>query len=93
MIPDCITLRDDQKELLTKWVERINLIDPPSEYEEDTSMASDITFSIYSTGLGDNISVGLRGHWLSLTIDDAGELITPMDFVLDEYGDIVEEGD
>ena len=93
MIPKCITLTNDQKLLLNRWVSEIDIIDPPSEYEEDASMASGVTFSIYSTGIGDSIRVGLRGHWLTLGYGDDGELLTPLDFIMDSDGEFIGEAD
>ena len=88
MIPTCITLDDDQKKLVERLVSETSRIDPVDDYD-DVSMASDVMFSVYATGLGDNISVECRGNWINISRDDDGSLVTPLDFQLDEDGILI----
>jgi hypothetical protein len=70
MIPSCLKLREDQIEKVRKWR---NLLKKYDDYD-DVSCASDVTFHIYATGLGDVIVAECQGQKCNLTIDDDGEL-------------------
>lgn len=80
MIPNCIRLTQPQldkldrfKRYLKKNVSREVLREAA---EEDMSMASPLTFKVFSTGLGDAIVVEGFGHICTLTIGDDGEPIS-----------------
>lgn len=75
MIPDCLknSLREDQIEKVQKWSK--DLIKKHNPEADDCSCASNITFNIYGTGLGDVIWAEGFGEKCSLTIDDDGDLI------------------
>jgi len=70
-IPECIKLDAKQIQRLKDWYNKF----PKLEYDEDCTGASDITFEIFATGLGDNIIAKCFRQKLILSYDDDGEFM------------------
>ena len=78
MKPECMKLNDKQMSKLHNFQQFIrNTISPErilNQAEEDCTMASPMTFTIFTTGLGDVITCSCFGYLCDLTIDDENEL-------------------
>jgi len=76
MIPSCVILNEIQLKKLGEFKEYLIKDIVPENYEsEDVSIASPFIFKIFSTGIGDSVSVTSFGKTCNLTIDDDGEII------------------
>ena len=68
MIPDCIRLHERQRAKLFTWRKQL----PSMKDYDDGSCASDVTFHVYATGIGDVIKATCQGSECDLSIGDDG---------------------
>lgn len=75
--PETLKLEQRQKDAIEQWQAKLT-----KEYEfelpddfEDCECSSDLTFSLYGTGLGDNIICHWKTFELDVSIDDDNNLV------------------
>lgn len=74
MYPSTLILEQRQKDVIERWVHKLNVKYLLVEEDEDAVVTSPLTFEVYATGLGDVVHVKYRVWTLGISIGDDNEL-------------------